>query len=471
MQLENVEKIYFIGIGGIAMSATACMAKQMGYQVVGSDSTEVYAPAKTVLDDHNIPYFVGYDTAHIKDEQADLYIASAGESSLTNPEIAWLESETIEFYSLSEFLYQLSKDKLRIVVSGTHGKSTTAALLGRALQEIDDSSFMTGAVLIEDEVNFYQGDGHYYVFEGDEYKALYNDPTPKFHQYKPDILLLNNLEMDHPDIFSSLEELENEFAELIENMPDDGLLVYNADQAELAKLAHQSNLGQVTFGLNNNANYVASNIQILPEATQFIVTKTGPQDLTKVSTETYAINLFGEHNVYNALGAIAVLRTLGFTPEQVQHGLAAFAGIKRRLEFLGQSKSGAMVFDDYAHHPTAVKETLKALKARYPQKRLWAVFEPHTFSRTQSVLTDLATCFDEADQVLIAEIYPAREKASDHSITGQIVVDKIKISQSNVRLVVNKEAAQQILDAELTENDVVVVMAVGSFNRLGYQII
>jgi UDP-N-acetylmuramate-alanine ligase len=173
LNLENVKTIYFIGIGGVGMSAAAGIASQMGFEVSGSDSKTLYDPAKSVLDNNNIDYVVGYSSENIENVNADLYIASSGESS-DNPEIAYLEEQDIAVHSFSELLASLAQDKLRVVVAGTHGKSTTAGMLGKTLQEVDNSSFMTGAVLQHDETNFHVGEGHYFVFEGDEYKALYD---------------------------------------------------------------------------------------------------------------------------------------------------------------------------------------------------------------------------------------------------------------------------------------------------------
>ena len=186
IDIKNIETIYFIGIGGIAMSATAGIAKDLGFHVLGSDAKSVYAPARDVLDRYDIEYFVGYDKQNIIDNPADIYVLSAGEDQ-NNPEVAYITAQDLPYVSFSELLYELSKEKLRIVVAGTHGKSTTAGLMGSMLKEIDDSSFMIGAVLQKEQTNFHKGEGHYFVFEGDEYKATFDDPTPKFHFYKPDI--------------------------------------------------------------------------------------------------------------------------------------------------------------------------------------------------------------------------------------------------------------------------------------------
>ncbi len=472
LNLEDIHSIYFIGIGGVGMSAAAGIAAQSGFEVSGSDSQAIYDPAKSVLDENDIKYTVGYSAENVKAAGADLYIASAGED-LKNPEVAWLQEQNIEIHSLSELLGAIANDKLRIVVAGTHGKSTTAGLLGVSLQHIDDSSFMTGAVLQKENANFHVGDGHYFVFEGDEYKALFDNPTPKFHEYKADILLLNNLEFDHPDIFASLEEMQTEFRELISNLPDDGLIVYNADSIALAQLMHENSFGQVSFGLKHSADFLATNISSTEQGTEFTVEwrkNRNTKEETEAREEKYSINLFGEINVYNSLGVIALLRTLGFSQEDVQNGLSNYFGVKRRFEFIGE-KNGVKVFDDYAHHPTAVKETLRAARLKFPNSKIWAVFEPHTFSRTEATFHELATAFEPADEVLIAEIYPARETKTEQSITGKQVVEEISKHHKHVRLVANKQEAHSVLQMELQPQDVVIVMAVGSFNLLAKELI
>ncbi len=467
INLEDVSKIYFIGIGGIGMCATAGIAQERGFEVAGSDSKEIYEPAQSVLRTHHIPYHVGYEAAHIDEAKADLYIASSGED-LNNPEVARLAEQDIPLHSFSELLFALAQDQLRVVVSGTHGKSTTSGLLGETLQLIDDSSYMTGAVLQGTESNFHNGDGHYFVFEGDEYKSLHDDPTPKFKQYHADALLLTNLEYDHPDMFATFEDLVEEFRLLIADMPPDGLVVFNADNITLVQLMHESNAGQVSYAVHSDADFQAQNIQYGAQGAEFDVVwkKQGALPIT----EHYQTNLFGEMNIYNALGVIALLRTLGFSPELIQQGLSAFYGVKRRFEQIGELK-GVTVYDDYAHHPTEIKATLAAVRTRFPDKRIWVVFEPHTYSRTQTVLPELVESFADADKVLLSEIYSARERASDASITGQQVVDETAKHHKDVRLVKDKAEALQVLQRELTAGDVVIVMSVGSFNTLAPKIL
>ncbi len=482
--------IYFIGIGGIAMSATACLLNEMQYQISGSESQTVYSPAKEVLDDAEIKYHLGYAEENVKNASADVYVLSAGEG-LENPEVKYVREHQLPSVGFAEILYELAKDSLRIVVTGTHGKSTTAGLLGYVLKGLDDSSYLTGGVLQNTGRNFYLGNGHYQVFEGDEYKNLFDDPTPKFHFYQPDILILTNLEYDHPDLFASFEDLKNEFAQLIANLPPDGLLVYNADDANLAKLAQTTEVASVSFGIDNPADFfvVPENITYQGEYTTFEVSNRFAKNISAQlfnQTEQYKLQLPGKLNVYNALAVIATLRALGFQQADIQLDLLAYKGIKRRFEVVGV-KNQITVIDDYAHHPTAVRETLSAAKLKFfsdhrqpttdSKPKLWAIFEPHTFSRTKATLNDLAKSFDLADEVLIAEIYPAREKVENASIQSAEVIEAIinqqsaNSNQQTVRGVKNKQEVLEILKNESKPGDVIIVMAVGNFNQLAYELI
>ena len=463
MNLDGINEIYFIGIGGIAMSAAAGLAKDLGYQVSGSDSKEIYAPAKDVLDKFAIPYNIGYSAKNIEAARADLYIVSAGEDN-SNPEVAYLESQDIPYYSFSELLGQLSSEKIRIVIAGTNGKSTTTGLLGHVMSDLDDSSFMTGAVLQQYQSNFHSGAGHYFIFEGDEYKALANDPTPKFHYYKADILILTNLEYDHPDMYGSLEEIKDEFRLLIANLPDDGLIIYNADDPNLVQLAHETNVASFSYGIANPADFNGGNFIFHQKSTSFTVSNKKWD-----SPEEYSILLAGQLNIYNALGPIVLLRSLGFERDQIRPLIETYWGVKRRLEFIGE-KRGVRIYDDYAHFPTAIQETLSAAKTRYPNSRIFAVFEPHTYSRTEATLSDLAASFALADTAVIAEVYPARETKKPESVTGAQVVRAVSATHPNVRGVKDKAEALKFLKSELRSGDIVIVMAVGSFNTLAYEL-
>ena len=474
---EEIKKIYFVGIGGIGMSAAAGIAKNAGFKVQGSDCANIYSPAKDVLDKENIPYNIGYKAEHINRSGGDLFVLSAGED-LNNPEVKYIYEHNLPHVGFAELLYQLTKEKLRVVVTGTHGKSTTTALLGATLKNIDNSSFIAGAVLKNFNTNFHHGDGHYFVFEGDEYKEEWDDPTPKFHFYKPDILVLTNLEFDHPDVFANMEDLENEFRQLIAALPEDGLIVHNADDINVSKLVHESSISAVSFGIDNPADYQAQNITYERDYTTIEVTNKFSKQISSQllgQTEQYKTQLAGKMNVYNALAVIATLRALGFQQNKIALELVSFQGIKRRFETVGVVR-GIRIIDDYAHHPTAVLKSIEAARERFPKSRIWAIFEPHTFSRTQATQEDLSRSFDGADEVLLSKIYPAREKFKEGMITSEQVVQKINDTRLKIkdrtpaRLVQTKDEALKILESEVKSGDIIITMAVGDFNRLSYEL-
>ncbi len=474
--LENIlskdaAKIYFVGIGGIAMSAAANIAASFGYEIQGSDSKEIYSPAKDVLDDSKISYFKSYSEENVKNSNADLFVLSAGED-LNNPEVKYIEKNKLPHLGFPELIYFLTRDKLRVVATGTHGKSTTTGLLGHIFKNLDDSSFMAGAVLQNYSSNFHLGVGNYFVIEGDEYKSEYDDPTPKFHYYKADILVLTNLEYDHPDLFPNFKALEDEFRHLIANMPQDGLIVYNADDVNLSRLVHESNVSSASYGIDNEADFRAEQIQYGEEFTTIeVINKFSKNISSKLlgQTEQYKIQLPGKINVYNALAAIATLRSLGFAQDQIALDLLIYKGVKRRFEIVAVKK-GITIVDDYAHHPTAVRETLNAARLKFPKSKIWAIFEPHTFSRTEATLEDLTKSFEGADEVLISDIYPAREKKTKSSVTSEQVVEAVKQNAKNARLIHNKKEALEILKNEVKPGEAVIIMAVGDFNRLAYDL-
>ncbi len=467
MELELVEKIYFIGIGGIGMSAVAGLAEEAGFSVSGSDQAQVYEPAASMLERLKIEYNKGYSEDNIARAHTDLYIVSAGED-LTNPEVSYLAKNNVPYYSFSALAAALARERIRIVVAGTNGKSTTAGWLGFVLKQLDNSSFMVGAVLNNEGSNFHSGSGHYFIFEGDEYRSTFDDPTPKFHHYRPDIAVLTNLEYDHPDVFESLDQLKDEFGQMLANVPEDGLVIYNADDALLHDLAFRGHARNFSFGIDSPADARAENIKYLPDRTEFEIVNAINKGAPR--RESYTIALPGAMNVRNALAAITTLRALGFPYELVSQHLKTYTGIKRRFEVLGEH-NGIIVIDDYAHHPTAIARTLEAARLRYPNKRIWAIFEPHTFSRTRATLPELALSFKAADQVIISDIYPARENAKQHDITSDEVVASVQKNHPGARLVHTKTEVLKLLKAQAQPGDVIIVMAVGDFYRLGYELL
>ena len=438
MELGKIRKIYFVGIGGIGMSAVAGIAKAQGFEVEGSDATDVYEPSKGVLDKYAVPYHIGYSASNF--DGADLVVTTSAVDQ-TNPELAKALENNIPVASFAELLAELVKDKKQVLVVGTHGKGTTAGLIAYAMLQ-ENNCFFVGGVLTDLNTNFAYGKGPYMVIEGDEYKTNFDNNKPKFSYFNPDILLINNIEYDHPDMYPDLSAYKKAFQNLAESLPETSKIVYNADDANVVEVIQNAKAQKIEFSMSN----LGSNLSALISQ-------------GKLPGKLYA---------YDYLAAVTVLKTLGYTEEWILPVLQKYSGIKRRYEIISQGNY--TVIDDYAHHPTAVKATLDATKEKYAGRRVVAFFEPHTYSRTKETLSDLAQAFGSADLVYLAEVYPAREQKLPSSITGREVAAAIAVNNPNVRYVVNREEALREYSKETKPGDVIVVMAVGSFNTLAYDL-
>jgi UDP-N-acetylmuramate: L-alanyl-gamma-D-glutamyl-meso-diaminopimelate ligase len=463
------KKLYFIGIGGIGMSAIAGIAAANGWEVKGSDSLEIYEPSKGVLERFKIPYIQGYAQKNIEDcfagKNPELVVVTTAVNQ-DNPEVRFAMDNNLKIISYPEALNLVVGKQRQIVVVGTHGKGTTSGLISYALRTLHDSSFFVGGVLIDYDSNFYWGKGPDMTIEGDEYISSVFDQRPKFIQYKPSILLINNIEFDHPDIYPTIEDVKNAFKFLVKNLDSSAIIVYNADDQNILEVVKDSLCKKIGFGLRAG-DYQAGESQLLPDLSFAIpVYDSAHKEIFSMRTQ-----FPGELYAYDFLAAFATL--LCAYPEtdleQLQEIFASFHGIRRRYEMISAGNR-ITIIDDYAHHPTAVRKTIEATRAKFPKSRIVCFFEPHTYSRTKETLSGLATAFTSANQVFIAEVYPARERRLPSGIKGAEVVAAIKANQPNTQLVATKtEALNEYLKIS-QPGDVVLIMAVGSFNLLAYDI-
>lgn len=464
-----MKRIYFIGIGGVGMSAVAGLAAARGWKVKGSDVSEVYEPALGVLTRYSISWAAGYAEENIQGcfdgANPDMVVASAAITD-SNPEISYATAHDIPVIPFPEALNEISAGLRQIVVSGTHGKSTTSGLIGHALKTLHDSSFMVGAVLTNYSSNFYAGSGSDIVIEGDEYFASDADRRPKFMLYRPQILLINNIEFDHPDAFASLDDVLAAFTARVQSMPTDSIVVYNADDESVRKAIVGAKVRTIGFGFESG-DIRAEKPQLL-ESNMFEIAVTLP-DGKPFSIQS---NFPGMNYAYDFLAAFSVV--LAAYPhadlDTLQEIFAQYHGVKRRFEIIFHDPNGVIVIDDYAHHPTAVRQTLEAARMKYPNRRIVCFFEPHTYSRTKGTLPQLVEAFDSADVAYIAEVYPAREQRLPSSITGLEVVVAVQKRSSHVHYVATKEQAMEEYLKIAKPNDVIIVMAVGAFNRLAYEL-
>jgi UDP-N-acetylmuramate: L-alanyl-gamma-D-glutamyl-meso-diaminopimelate ligase len=453
-----MRRIHFIGICGTAMATVAVMLKARGWDVRGSDQN-VYPPMSTFLAKEGLLVFDGYDPGHIS---ADLDLICVGNAiSRGNPELESVLERKIRYCSLPELIRdQFLWASRSIVIAGTHGKTTTTSLVGWVLTAAGlDPSVLLGGIAENFGSGFRLGSGREFVIEGDEYDSAFFDKTAKFLKYLPDIAVVNNIEFDHADIYPDLAAVELAFKRLAILVPRTGLLLVGADCPRSARLAEGAHCPVATFGLSPDATWQATDIGVTPTGSFFKVRHEG------ALVDSFEVKLLGAHNVRNALAAVAVATTLGISPRTIADGLEDFRGIKRRLELRGSS-NGIRVYDDFAHHPTAVSETLAALRFANPESRLWAIFEPRSASSCLKVFQeDFARSFAGADEVVIAAVFRDRVPEANRLSPEQLVTD-LRARGQSARYVPSATAIVEQVAAEAKTGDLIVIMSNGGFDGI-----
>ncbi len=442
------------------MATLAALLKHRGHDVSGSDE-HVYPPMSDFLAAERITVLEGYRAEHVAAAPDLVVVGNA--ISRGNAELEAVLDSGIRYASLPETIRdQWLWDAHSIVIAGTHGKTTTTALTGWLLAAAGaDPTVLIGGIARNfghDGASYRIGKGKAFVIEGDEYDSAYFDKTAKFLKYLPDVAVVNNIEFDHADIYRDLDEVRLAFRRLVNLVPRNGLTLIGADSPDAAALAGHARSRVQTFGLDAGAEWRGVDIRI-GAGTAFRVQRAG-QDLGE-----FTMPLLGDHNVRNALVAIAVGVDLGLDLERLRNGLAAFKGVKRRLELVGEAR-GVRVYDDFAHHPTAVEETLKAVRRSAPGKKVWAIFEPRSASSCRRVFQeDFARAFSGADEVVIASVFrsslPPEERLSESRL-----VDDLTAANVPARHLPDADTIVQAVKHEAVDGDVIVVMSNGGFGGI-----
>jgi len=455
------QRIHLIGVCGTAMATLAALLKARGHRVGGSDQN-VYPPMSDFLVAQGIPAASGYDARHIT---ADLDLVVVGNAiSRGNPELEAVLDRKIRYCSLPEALREHFLWGARsIVLAGTHGKTTTTALTAWLLTGGGlDPSMLVGGIALNfgDGGSSYRlGAGRDFVLEGDEYDSAFFDKTAKFLKYLPEVAVIGNLEFDHADIYPDLDAVVTAFGRLVNLVPREGLLLLGADSPDARALARSAVSPVQTFGLSPDATWQADDIEHRDGRTHFAVRRSG------APFGRFESPLLGAHNVRNALAALAVGAHVGLGPDAMADALRAFRGIRRRLETVGVA-SGVTVLDDFAHHPTAVYETLAALRVGYPGRRLWAVFEPRSASSCRRVFQDaFARAFGAADEVIIAAVFRSTLPEPERLSATRLVED-LEARGEHARYIPAVPDIVQTIVAEHREGDVVVLMSNGAFGGI-----
>ncbi len=455
--------IHFIGIGGSGLSAIARLLLESGYVVSGSD--RALTPFADEVRKAGATVYVGHHPRNIAG--ADSIVMSSAVSA-DNPEVVAAKHANIPVYKRADFLGQLMADKKGIAIAGTHGKTTTTAMTAWVLSELGrDPSFIIGGVSNNLGVNAHAGKGNAFVIEADEYDNM-------FLGLKPQIEVVTSLEHDHPDIFPTLESMYASFEKFVDLLSDEGTLIVCAEDAGAMALiphARKKGINIVAYYIQNEMT-ISSPYWVMAREVKanqrggfdFVVSSNlGAAGATSVEV---SLQVPGKHNVRNALAVLAIVELLGLSKDKAALALSKFTGTGRRFQLRGEA-NGISIIDDYAHHPTEIQATLAGARARYPERRIWAVWQPHTYSRTQTLFLEFARAFKDADEVIVTEVYAAREPKQD--FTSAEVVSAMP--HRSARYIETLSEVTSHLLRNLKSGDVVIVMSAGDADQISTELV
>jgi len=453
-----VTRIHFIGICGTAMATLAALMKRKGFDVQGSDQN-VYPPMSDFLRQEGIRTLTGYDAAHVSGALDLVIVGNA--ISRGNPELEEVLDRKIRYCSLPEAVREHFLWGARsIVIAGTHGKTTTTSMAAWLLAAGGlDPSALIGGIAANFDASYRLGAGRDFVIEGDEYDSAYFDKTAKFLKYLPDIAVVGNVEFDHADIYPDLDAVMLAFKRFVNLVPRRGLLLVGADSANAAALVPLARSRVETFGLGEGLDWQAFDVHVTATGTTFQVRREGR------SAGEFTMPLIGEHNVRNALAAIAVASAAGLSLPAIAQGLRQFLGVKRRLELRGSAR-GVQVYDDFAHHPTAIAETIDAIRLANPAGRIWAVFEPRSATSCLKVFQrDFVTALSGADTTVVAAVFRSTIP-EERRLSPEALVDELRGGGHDARYVPLVADIVAMIAREAREGDLVVIMSNGGFDGI-----
>lgn len=456
---NNVKNIHLIAVCGTAMGALAAMLKNVGFHVTGSDA-HVYPPMSTFLSDQGIKVLEGFNAQNLS-YRPDLVVAGNA-VSIGNPEVVAMQEMGLPFCSLPQALnHFFATGKSTLAVVGTHGKTTTSALLAWVLTVAGmDPCFMVGGILKNFGRNYGTGKGPYFVVEGDEYDTAFFDKGPKFLHFRPSHAILTSIEFDHADIYQDLAHVRRAFTSFVTAMQQDSLLIgHKADQI-VVETANQGCCRKTFYGEKEGSPWQATGVQFDAPWTRFEVLKNGNR------FATFSTRMMGHHNVLNSLAVIALADDIGIPVDNIQKGLETFEGVKRRQEVRGVKRE-ITVLDDFAHHPTAVRETIGAVSQFYRGKRIIAIFEPRTNSSRRKVFQDqYPEAFGFADIVCIPTP-PLQEKIpADERFSSEQLVEDLRRRGKSAHFFSDTQAIINYIVKNSIAGDVVLIMSNGGFDNI-----
>ena len=448
--------LYFMGICGTAMGSVAAAFRDAGYRVTGSD-TQVYDPMKSFLEGRGISILDGYKAENLSDD-IDLFVIGNAQSR-GNPEVEEVLRRKLHYVSMPELLReQVLRGKRNLVVTGTHGKTTTSSLLAWILEAAGrNPNFIIGGI----PENLGQGaritGSNLTVLEGDEYDSAFFDKRSKFIHYLPELVIVNNLEFDHADIFENLDAVKKTFGHLVRLVPENGIVLLNGDDANaLEVFAKQGHSPMKRVGIAADCEARITDIDYRADGTAFTL-----------EGERYEMGMNGEYNVRNAAMAITAARFVGVAPDVIREAVAAFRSVKRRQEVRGVTDRGITIVDDFGHHPTAIREAIAGMRKRFDGARLWAVFEPRSNTTRRNVFQDaLPEALGQADGVCLAAVARADKLAEDERLDTDLLMKTLRDQGLPAFYEPDADAIVARLEVEARDGDVIIVFSNGGFGGI-----
>ena len=464
--MNKKKHIHLIGVCGTAMASLAGMLKQRGFHVTGSDAA-AYPPMSDFLRELDIPVAQPFDPKNLEPRPDLVVVGNA--MSRGNVELEHILDQRIPFCSLPQLLHdEFLRGKEVLVVAGTHGKTTTTSMLAWIFHSAGlQPSFLIGGIAENFGSSFHLGEGKHFILEGDEYDTAFFDKGPKFLHYFPDSVILTSVEFDHAAIYKDLDAVETAFKRLVNLIPHRGRIVAfdgfageALESPSLERCLEKAFCPVERYGAGTRANWKVTNLRLEPARTTWTVVHDGQ------SWAELEFPLAGEYNVWNATAAAALAASCGISKEAIAAALRTFKSVKRRLEVKAQV-NGITIIDDFAHHPTAIAGTLKALHARYPVSRLWAILEPRSNTLRRRILqSDLARSLAQADEVIVAGVFRSDAVPENERLDLPALAAEIERNGRRARLLADADAIVQTIAPEMRSGDVVAILSNGGFGGI-----
>jgi UDP-N-acetylmuramate: L-alanyl-gamma-D-glutamyl-meso-diaminopimelate ligase len=455
---------HFTGICGTAMASLAVLLKNRGHQITGSDEN-VYPPMSDFLQDNGIEIQSPYGVENLKPHPD--YVVLGNALSRGNLEVEYALEKHLHYLSMAELLKNdFIRNNRSIVISGTHGKTTTTSLAAHVLHQCQKpTGFMVGGIAENFKASSKDIKDGYFVIEGDEYDTSFFDKRSKFFHYLPDILIINNIEFDHADIFKNLDEIKRSFSLMLRQIPQNGLIIVNGDDPVALEVANSGFSPVIAFGKQKNNDAIISNFETKTDGNCSVFT-------LEYQNRSFPLKipLMGEFNAYNATAVSLMALNEGLTIEEIQKSLLTFKNVRRRLQLVSTSEKN-MVFDDFAHHPTAIQATIGAVRKKWPNHRIHAVFEARSNTSVRKFHQDrMAQVFSEADHVIFYKLHREAKIAPEDRLDLDQVVLQLRNMKKKAHLIKDLDDIVDHVVKCVTPGDIVLVMSQGAFGGIQHKI-